>query len=169
MPDILRQLDDLKRLKYRNPLATTLEVIDRCWKLDTNLELWCRELEEQYPGLLYWPQFSTNEELGKLFPIALHLVDLQVAHALSLCWATLVILVRRTSYPGRKSSAFSIALYFFNSQYPTWQEMLTSRPVVDRDMPRLWTHFRPACCRKLVRLRFEIWQRLRPHTTLDQR
>lgn len=97
-PDIMKQLDELKRGESNKVHATALELIDRCWKLDADLERWYKELEEQTPGPLYWSQFSTDAELSNLFPVILHFVDLAIAHILSLYWATLVILVWKSSW-----------------------------------------------------------------------
>jgi hypothetical protein len=83
----------VKRGNPHNGRASALELISRYWKLDADLELWYKELEEQNPGPLYWPQLSTDPELSELFPVVLHFVDLPIAHMLSLYWAALMIVV----------------------------------------------------------------------------
>jgi hypothetical protein len=105
MPDILKQLDDLKHLQPQKLLGRTLEIIEHCWELDRGLQQWYKEFKNQIPGPLYGPQFSADPELGKLFPVVLHFVDLQVAHVLSLYWAALVILVRILCYEDPISSS----------------------------------------------------------------
>jgi hypothetical protein len=97
---ILKRLDGLKHLRSDMYLPTALGIIDSCWKIDADLDLWYKDLEEKSPGPLYWPKFSVDEdptsdsELGKLFPVAYHFVDVRMAHVVTLFWTTQLILVR---------------------------------------------------------------------------
>lgn len=97
-PELGRQLDNVKRGDSYNVRTSALELIDRYWKLDGDLEQWYKDLDEQTPDQMYWPRPSTDEELGHLFPVVLHFIDLPIAHMLSLYWAALIIVVWKSSF-----------------------------------------------------------------------
>jgi hypothetical protein len=64
-----------------------LGLVDRCWKVDSQLREFYTNLEEETLGPLYWPELSTEIEgvdtemkLGKVFPVAFKFLDLHIAH-----------------------------------------------------------------------------------------
>lgn len=80
-------------------LLTILGLIGRCWKVDSQLQEFYKNLEEDTLGPLYWPELSTeidgiyNEtHLGKVFPVAFQFLDIQAAHICLIYWACMAIL-----------------------------------------------------------------------------
>jgi hypothetical protein len=67
-------------------LLTTLGLIDRCWKVDLQLQNLYQTLEGEAVGPVYWPELSTEiegidiEELVKVFPVAFKFSDMRTAH-----------------------------------------------------------------------------------------
>ena len=64
-----------------------LGLVDRCWKVDAQLQDFYATLEKETLGPVYWPELSTEiegidteGELGEVFPVAFRFLDLQMAH-----------------------------------------------------------------------------------------
>ena len=75
-----------------------LKLVDRCWQIDVGLEQFYTELESSTLGPLYWPKLSLEKspvddaELGKVFPVAFHFLNLKISSTLIFYWATLLML-----------------------------------------------------------------------------
>lgn len=97
-PEIFKQADRLKDLNPHDALHQILEIVDQCWKIDTELERFYIELEGSTLDPLYWAKLSreTNPaddaKLGKVFPVAFHFRNLKMAGTLMFYWATLLML-----------------------------------------------------------------------------
>jgi hypothetical protein len=97
-PDVFRQGDALQYLEGHSLLLTTLGIVDQCWKLDAELQGFFERLEHSALGPLYWPKLSKdgnpadNPELGKLFPVCFHFLNLRMANTLMFYWATVLML-----------------------------------------------------------------------------
>ena len=78
-------------------LLTILGLIDRCWKVDLQLQNLYQSMEGEAVGPLYWPELSTDsqrindEELENVFPVAFKFLDMWTAHTCMFFWATTII------------------------------------------------------------------------------
>lgn len=90
-------------LKTTESLGRTLKVLESCWKIDAELRQIYKELEENTPGPLFWPEFSTvdnpadeleedGKDKGKVFPVAYQYPNLGIAHKCTLYWSSCIIL-----------------------------------------------------------------------------
>ena len=68
-------------------LPFILELVDRCWKVDSQLQGFYATLEKETLGPVYWPELSTEIEgvdteieLGNVFPVAFKFLDMRMAH-----------------------------------------------------------------------------------------
>ena len=97
-PEIFKQADKIDGLSPHDALHEILEVIGRCWKIDAAVEQFYADFESKMLGPLYWPELSReissvdDVELGKVFPVAFHFLNLKMATALMFYWATLLML-----------------------------------------------------------------------------
>ena len=98
-PGIFEQAYKLDGLPSHDSLHSMLKLVNRCWEIDTELEHFYAKLEKSTPGPLYWPELSKDislvdedEELGKVFPIAFHFLDLRMSYTLTFYWATVLML-----------------------------------------------------------------------------
>ena len=97
-PGLFGQADEIKDLNSHSALNKILEIVARCWEVDAGLERFYAELEAITLGPLYWPELSKekspadDEDLGKVFPIAFHFLNLSTADTLMFYWATLLML-----------------------------------------------------------------------------
>jgi hypothetical protein len=97
-PNIFKQADELQNLPPNRVLAAALDLLGRCWKLDSDLRKCYEELEISTSGPLFWREFSTattlndDRELDKMFPVAYHFPNLSTANTLLLYWAVLTML-----------------------------------------------------------------------------
>lgn len=64
-----------------------LGLVNRCWKVDSQLRDFYATLEKETLGPVYWPELSTEiegvdteVELGKVFPVAFKFPDMRMAH-----------------------------------------------------------------------------------------
>jgi hypothetical protein len=80
-------------------LPSILGLIDRCWKVDSQLQKFYKNLEEDTLGPVYWPELSTEMDgidseihTGKLFPVCFQFLDMRTAHTCLVYWASLAIL-----------------------------------------------------------------------------
>ncbi len=70
-------LEDFDQIFEREPadIPSILAIVDRCWKVDTNLKQYYEDLESAASGPLYWPEFSAMDMLpgdledAKVFPV----------------------------------------------------------------------------------------------------
>ncbi|KAI9814191.1 MAG: hypothetical protein M1827_003357 [Pycnora praestabilis] len=75
----------------------SMEVINKCWALDSNLRTWWENLLDQVPGPHYWTQLSAmanptdNHENGKVFPVSFQFPNLRIAHTLLTYWSLSII------------------------------------------------------------------------------
>jgi hypothetical protein len=96
-------------------LVTILGLIDRCWKVDLQLQNFYRTLEEESEGPVYWPELSTeiegidSEELGNVFPVAFKFSDMRTAHVCMFFWATSAILWSGMAYTYKLVLGFQAA------------------------------------------------------------
>jgi len=98
------KVDETPHLQAQAFLLSLLEIIDRLWDVDADLERWYKELENNTPGPLYQTKFSTMDspaddtERGKLFPIAFHFSSLLMAHTVVMYWAGQVMVWRELTW-----------------------------------------------------------------------
>jgi hypothetical protein len=96
-------------------LLTTLGLIDRCWKVDLQLQNLYQTLEGEAVGPVYWPELSTEiegidiEELVKVFPVAFKFFDMRTAHVCMFFWATSAILWSGMAYTYKVLLGFQAA------------------------------------------------------------
>jgi hypothetical protein len=96
--NIMAQAEQLASLKGTELITSVLTIISRCWEVDAKMQEIYRELETSTLGPLYWPEFSTldnpadDSELGKVFPVAFHFLNLRMAGTCILYWALCIIL-----------------------------------------------------------------------------
>jgi hypothetical protein len=85
-------------------LLTILGLIDRCWKVDLQLQHFYQTLGEEASGPIYWPELSTeiegvdSEELRKVFPVAFKYLNMRAAHVCMFFWVTSAILWSGMAY-----------------------------------------------------------------------
>lgn len=99
-PGIFGTTDKFDQMEPVDILSTALSIIDRCWKMDAELQDFYLHLDNSIPGPMYWPELSTltnpadliNEEKGKVFPVAFHFFNLRMATILMLYWANLCMM-----------------------------------------------------------------------------
>ena len=97
-PGIFEEADKLDGFPAHDSLHKMLKMINSCWKIDADLERVLFELEASTAGPLYWPERSVglgpieDEELAKVFPVALHFSDLKMAYTVMFYWAIALIL-----------------------------------------------------------------------------
>jgi hypothetical protein len=95
---ILEAAQYIGDLKTPASLLRCLKVIDSCWKSDAAMRALYKELKDSVPGPLFWPELSTHDnpaddaEMGKVFPVAFHFVNLRIARICGLYWAICIIL-----------------------------------------------------------------------------
>ena len=92
----------------RAMLLSTLGLIDRCWKVDSQLQNFYTSLEEDILGPVYWPELSTEFDwvdsqihTGKVFPVCFQFLDMRTAHTCMVYWASLAILWSGMGYTYR--------------------------------------------------------------------
>lgn len=92
-------LEGTEVIDRRVMLLTMLGLIDRCWRVDTQLQTFYKNLEADSLGPVYWPELSmdtdggeTEVHLGKVFPVAFQYLDLRTAHICLMYWACMAIL-----------------------------------------------------------------------------
>ncbi|RFU30305.1 hypothetical protein B7463_g6005, partial [Scytalidium lignicola] len=79
-------------------LQSSLNLIDRCWKLDFQLQEFYDELERMNSGPLFWAQPCKNDnpsddsEASKLFPLSFYFCNLMVANTCMVYWTLCLIL-----------------------------------------------------------------------------
>ena len=98
-PEIFAQADKLDGLKPHDSLHEILKLVDRCWEIDAALEKFYIAFENSTLGPLYWPKLSKGNslvdddmELGRVFPVAFHFLNLTMSNTLMFYWATLLML-----------------------------------------------------------------------------
>ncbi|KAL9044489.1 MAG: hypothetical protein Q9214_002374 [Letrouitia sp. 1 TL-2023] len=98
-PRILGQIDKFKDIPIIARLPLTLEIIDECWKIDTELE----KLESRFKANVEKPPYTTevskmaerfpsNLTLGNAFSTGFHFPNLRMASTMVLYWAVLLML-----------------------------------------------------------------------------
>lgn len=100
--DLTRIIARTNTTKFINDNATfALEraaLIEACQNLDTRLENWFQQLNEDIPTPHYWPEFSrmdnTSDEfkVDLAFPVSFHFPNIYVAKLLNDYWAISIIL-----------------------------------------------------------------------------
>ncbi|KAL8659794.1 MAG: hypothetical protein Q9202_006944 [Teloschistes flavicans] len=100
--DLTRIIARTNTTKFINENATfALEraaLIEACQNLDTRLENWFQQLNEDIPTPHYWPEFSrmdnTSDEckVDLAFPVSFHFPNIYVAKLLNDYWAISIIL-----------------------------------------------------------------------------
>jgi hypothetical protein len=97
-------------------LLSILDLINRCWKVDSQLQDFYKNLEEVTLGPIYWPQLSTEIEgidsedgPGKPFPVAFKFLDLGIAHLCLIHWSCNIILWTGMKYLYQLLAGFSVA------------------------------------------------------------
>ena len=86
-------------------LLSLLGLVDRCWKVDSQLQKFHNDLEEDTLGPVYWPELSkgidgidTDVHLGKVFPVCFRFLDIYTAHICLIYWACTAILWSGMAY-----------------------------------------------------------------------
>jgi hypothetical protein len=87
---------------FSDPTAALLGIfglLDRCWKLDARFRAFYAALEQKSLGPIYWPELPKQDELdtedpdlGRVFPVAFHFPNLEMAHLCIMYWASSAIL-----------------------------------------------------------------------------
>jgi len=104
LPNVIEQGYQIRGSDPTSRLFAIQGVIESCWKIDAELRQFYEELERTSLGPLYWPELSKEDnpaddaQLGKVFPVAFHFLNLRMAHICMLYWASLVILWSGLSY-----------------------------------------------------------------------
>ena len=99
-PGILGTTDNFSRMEPVQILIIALSIIESCWKMDAELQDFYLHLDNSIPGPMYWPTFSTmpspaddiDAHKGKVFPVAFHFFNLNMATVLMLYWAQLCMM-----------------------------------------------------------------------------
>ncbi|KAL1876162.1 hypothetical protein Plec18167_005426 [Paecilomyces lecythidis] len=110
-PATLQAVDRLDAADPLEKVRITLNIIESCWTLDSELARFYEHLEKTSLGPLYWPEFAKPRTLANsrrdnyhdnndddnlndidLFPISLHFPNLGTARTVILYWATLAML-----------------------------------------------------------------------------
>ena len=97
-PGIFEEADKLDGLPAHDSLHEMLKMVNRCWKIDADLEEVFSKLEASTLGPLYWPELAKgigsieDEELGKIFPVAFHFLNLKMSYTMMMYWGTALIL-----------------------------------------------------------------------------
>jgi hypothetical protein len=97
IPAILEDFDQIFEREPAN-IPSMLDIVDRCWKVDTDLKQYYDDLESATSDPLYWPEFSTMEMLPgesdntKVFPVVFRFLNLQTALTCMIYWTALIIL-----------------------------------------------------------------------------
>jgi hypothetical protein len=98
LANLFAQAFAIEGLESPSLLLAARKVVDRCWKIDSELRRVYQEFESGSPGPLHWPELSTevspadDAELGKLFPVAFHFPNLIIALTCMIYWAALILL-----------------------------------------------------------------------------
>jgi hypothetical protein len=96
--DILSQGHSLKQMRDRDLYVASLPIIDQICVLVAKLRDFYEHFGTKIAGPLYWPVLSATEnptddpERGKLFPIALHFPNLNVARIVVMYWTAMAML-----------------------------------------------------------------------------
>lgn len=91
--NIKRWIYEMEGLESNRRLLEALRIINVCWKLDAELALFFDDLKSRTPGPPYWPTLSTTDNptddpnLGKLFPVSFHFINLRVAMTYMTYWS----------------------------------------------------------------------------------
>lgn len=97
-PGIFEEADKLGGLPSHESLHKMLKMVNRCWKIDADLERFFSKLEANTLGPLYWPELSKgigsveDDEFGKVFPVAFHFLNLRMSYTVMFYWGTALIL-----------------------------------------------------------------------------
>ena len=101
VPPILEAFDMLAWRTYRVTDREILVRLDQvCSNLHTQLLAWCEDLRERAQGQLYWSVPSQayspadDQSSDRIFPIAFHFPNLNIAQLLLLYWSTMIVLHR---------------------------------------------------------------------------
>jgi hypothetical protein len=118
----------LEGKEYIDPAAMLLSVlglVDRCWKVDSRLQKFYEDLEEDTLGPLYWPELSTEIDgidteihLGKVFPVCFRFLDMRTAHICLTYWACTAILWSGMGYTYRLLAGITAANRMNNNAVP---------------------------------------------------
>jgi hypothetical protein len=97
IPAILEDFDQIFEREPAN-MPSMLDIVDRCWKVDTDLKQYYDDLESATSDPLYGPEFSTMEMLPgesddtKVSPVVFRFLNLQIALTCMIYWTALIIL-----------------------------------------------------------------------------
>jgi hypothetical protein len=94
-------------------LMTILGLVNRCWKVDSQLRNLYADLERDTLSPLYWPELSSTEiesldddpKFGKVFPVSFKFSNIRTAHICMLYWAITAILWSGMAYVYRLLAA----------------------------------------------------------------
>lgn len=83
-------------------LLTLLDLIDRCWKVDSKLQKIYEKIERENSGPLYWSQSprieSEDPNDGHVFAVSFKFSNLDTTHTCILYWATSIIMWSGMTY-----------------------------------------------------------------------
>lgn len=90
-------IEGTKTLDPTVMLLGLLGLIDRCWKIDVQLQNFYHILEEESVGPIYWPELRESDEIS-VFPVIFKYPGIRTAHTVIFYWATSAILWSGMAY-----------------------------------------------------------------------
>lgn len=98
LANLFVQASEMDGLEPASLLPKALKVVNRCWKIESELRRIYKDFKSASPGPLHWPELSReanpadDADLGKLFPVAFHFPNLGIAFTCMMYWASLILL-----------------------------------------------------------------------------